>query len=88
MVGVWVAVSGGTSGWAKWNAGAGSFEASWSFNTQGKNYNLNVGCGGTPSKWAHNVKTPSARKWTNVMCFPGLSYGLGSVLVRDRCYAG
>ena len=88
VVGVWVAVAGGRSGWASWKPGAASYVASWSYNTQGKKYNLNVGCGGSPTKWAHNVKTPSAAYWSNVTCFPGWAYGFGGVFAHDRCYAG
>jgi hypothetical protein len=86
VVGVWVNVSGGSSGWAARN-GSGYYQ-SWSYNTQGKSYSLTVGCGGTPASWKTSTSTPSYRTtWSNVTCFPGWSYGLGTVLVKDRCYA-
>lgn len=85
VVGVWVNVSGGTSGWAA-RSGSG-YSQHWSYNTQGKSYSLTVGCGGTPANWAVSTSTPSYKTtWTNVTCFPGWGYGLGTVWVKDRCY--
>lgn len=85
VVGVWVTVSGGTSGWAT-RSGSG-FEQSWRYNTQGKSYKLTVGCGGTPARWASSTSTPTfSTTWSNVMCFPGWGYGLGTIYVKDRCY--
>lgn len=87
VVGVWVNVSGGTSGWAV-RRGSG-YSQSWSYNTQGKKYSLTVGCGGTPQAWKTSTSTPSySTSWSNVTCFPGWSYGFGSIYVKDRCYAG
>ena len=58
------------------------YSQNWSFNTQGKSYSLTVGCGGTPAKWKTSTSTPSYKTtWSNIMCFPGGSYGLGSVFV-------
>lgn len=86
VVGVWVTVSGGTSGWAT-RSGSG-YSQRWSYNTQGKAYKLTVGCGGTPAKWKTSTSTPTYSKtWSHVMCFPGWSYGLATAYVKDRCYA-
>lgn len=87
VVGVWVNVSGGRSGWAT-RRGSG-FSQSWSYNTQGRPYSLTVGCGGTPAKWAASTSTPSySTTWSNVVCFPGWGYGFGTIYVKDRCYRG
>ncbi len=87
VVGVWVNVSGGSSGWA-WRSGSG-FQQRWSYNTQSRSYSLTVGCGGSPASWQASTSTPYySTNWSNVSCFPGYSYGFGSIYVRDRCYAG
>lgn len=87
VVGVWVEVSGGTSGWAT-RSGSGYYQR-WSYNTQNKPYTLTVGCGGTPQKWASSSRTATASKtWTNVMCYPGGTWGVGTIYVKDRCYPG
>ena len=46
VVGVWVDVDGGTDGWA-YRSGSGNTNY-YSYNTQGKRWRVNVGCGGTP----------------------------------------
>lgn len=87
VVGVWVTVNGGTSGWAA-RSGSG-FQQRWSYNTQGRSYKLTVGCGGTPQQWAASTSTPVfSTTWSNVACFPGWGYGFGTIYVKDRCYAG
>jgi hypothetical protein len=87
VVGVWVNVAGGTSGWAT-RTGSG-YSQTWSYNTQGKSYSLTVGCGGTPASWNASTSTPSySSSWSNVVCFPGWAYGLGGIYAHDRCYAG
>jgi hypothetical protein len=87
VVGVWVNVSGGSSGWAS-RSGSG-MQQRWSYNTQGRSYSLTVGCGGSPASWQASTSTPYySTGWSNVSCFPGYSYGFGSIYVRDRCYAG
>ncbi len=69
VVGVWVDVQNGKDGWASRSAiGGAASRNRWSFNTQGKNYKLHVGCGGSTSKWKYNIKTPTYAKWTNVWC--------------------
>lgn len=88
--GVWVTVDGGTSGWAKWAGAYGGSDpayATWSYNTQGKSYRLTVGCGGKPSNWASSVTTPNYGHYVNVDCFPGWSYGEGSVDAHNKCYS-
>ena len=90
VVGVWVTVNGGKSGWASWHpVGDGSYpaQATWSYNTQGKFYRLTVGCGGKPSDWAGSGTMPNYGHYENVTCFPGWSYGEGSVDAHNRCYA-
>ncbi|MEV0129357.1 hypothetical protein AB0H83_12975 [Dactylosporangium sp. NPDC050688] len=87
VVGVWVNVSGGTSGWAS-RSGSG-YSQNWSYNTQGKSYSLTVGCGGTPQQWAASTSTPYySTSWAHVICFPGWAYGVGGIYAHDRCYAG
>lgn len=87
VVGVWVQVSGGVSGWAG-RSGSG-YEQGWSYNTQGRSYKLTVGCGGTPARWASSSSTPSySTTWSNVTCYPGWVYGGASYYVHDRCFAG
>ncbi|HJQ07206.1 MAG TPA: hypothetical protein VJ872_17280 [Nocardioides sp.] len=87
VVGVWVNVSGGVSGWAT-RTGSG-YSQRWAYNTQGRSYSLTVGCGGTPQSWAASTSTPYySTSWSNVTCFPGWSYGFGSVYAANRCYAG
>jgi len=85
VVGVWVQVSGGTSGWAS-RSGSGYYNF-WSYNTQGRPYILTVGCGGSPARWGSSSSTPFySTNWSNVTCFPGGSYGFGSIYVYNRCY--
>jgi hypothetical protein len=87
VVGVWVNVSGGRSGWAS-RSGYG-YQQRWSYDTQGRSYSLTVGCGGSPSNWAASTSTPYYNStWSSVSCFPGWSYGFGSTMVANRCYNG
>lgn len=87
VVGVWVNVSGGRSGWAS-RSGSG-YSQRWSYDTQGRYYSLTVGCGGTPQRWAVSTSTPYySKSWSSVVCFPGYSYGYGTRYVANRCYAG
>jgi hypothetical protein len=52
VVGIWVEVSGGTSGWAtRWNDGYGGNYYSYPAIDQGKTYRLHVGCSGTSQNW-------------------------------------
>jgi hypothetical protein len=70
VVGVWVTVQGGKSGWAA-RGGQGSSQ-SWSYSTQGKSYKLTVGCGGSPQSWRESTSTPGfENNWQVVNCWPG-----------------
>ena len=78
VVGVWVTVQGGKSGWAE-RGGQGSSQ-SWSYSTQGKSYKLTVGCGGSPQSWRESTSTPGFQSnWQVVNCWPGPAerYGEG-----------
>lgn len=55
IVGMWVEVDGGGSGWAKLT-GSG-YSRGWEFNTKGRRYRLHVGVGGTPQRWEKNIKS-------------------------------
>lgn len=86
VVGVWVNVSGGRSGWAS-HSGPGYYSQSWSYNTQGRPYSLTVGCGGTAKNWASSSSTPNySRNWAHVNCYPGWKYGGASRTVHDKCF--
>lgn len=87
VVGVWVNVSGGSSGWAS-RTGSG-YQQQWSYNTQSRSYSLTVGCGGSPARWAASTSTPHySTGWSSVTCFPGWAYGFGGVYAHGRCYSG
>lgn len=59
VVGIWVEQPG-NSGWAPWNrTGYGS--ANWHYNFNGNNYQVHVGCGGSPQHWASSNKSA----WVN-----------------------
>ena len=55
IVGMWVEVQGGRSGWAELH-GSGS-NRTWYYDTQGKPYQVHVGVGGTPQRWDSNIKS-------------------------------
>lgn len=61
VVGMWVNVSGGTSGWATLTSTSYPNVKYWSYDTQGKTWNANIGCGGTPSNWGQSLHLD----WTN-----------------------
>jgi hypothetical protein len=49
IVGMWVEVKGGTSGWASLTSINGAkHNKRWAYNTQGKSYQVHVGIEGTP----------------------------------------
>lgn len=52
---MWVNVSGGTSGWATLTSTSNPNIKNWSYNTQGKTWNANVGCGGTSGSWDQSI---------------------------------
>jgi hypothetical protein len=69
VVGVWVAVQGGSSGWAR-RTGQGHAQG-WHYDTQGKPYELHVGCGGSPAHWKATTTTFGyQRNWSVVDCYP------------------
>ena len=57
IVGMWVEVEGGRSGWAKLTGGeAGtSYEKTWTYDTQGKPFKVAIGYGGTPQEWEKSI---------------------------------
>lgn len=87
VVGVWVTVSGGTSGWASRSSWVSPAHVRWSYNTQNKPYKLTVGCGGTPAKWATSSSTATFRtNWTDVFCWDRNGrYGGGTIYVLGSC---
>lgn len=56
IVGMWVEVSGGTSGWATLTQTSVNVY-DWYFDAQGKEWRAHVGIGGTPQNWMRNEKT-------------------------------
>ncbi len=69
--GVWVAVSGGTSGWATLNSdGVGGTWVGYPAIEQGYSYSLHIGCGGSPSNWAYTPDTPVVSGYTDWVCSP------------------
>ena len=57
IVGMWVEVEGGRSGWAKLTgdeAGT-SYEKTWTYDTQGKPFKVAIGYGGTPQEWEKSI---------------------------------
>ena len=57
IVGVWVEVYGGESGWAHIKRQGDSQVADWKYETYGHPYSLHIGVGGDEENWAQNVKT-------------------------------
>lgn len=55
IVGMWVEVQGGRSGWAK--LGGSGYNRTWYYDTQGKPYQVHVGVDGTPLRWGANIKS-------------------------------
>ena len=57
IVGMWVEVEGGRSGWAKLTGGEGGsgYYKSWSYDTQGKRFKVDIGYGGTPIHWGKSI---------------------------------
>ena len=60
VVGLWIEVSGGISGWAKLEPTPDSSISAFSYDTQGKEWRGHVGCGGTPENWGYTIYT----NWT------------------------
>lgn len=55
VVGMWVDVSGGSSGWASLSSTSNPNIKSWSYDTGSKKWSANIGCGGTPQNWDKSV---------------------------------
>jgi hypothetical protein len=57
IVGMWVEVEGGRSGWAKLTGGEGgtSYYSFWEYDTQGKRFKVDIGYNGTPAQWGKTI---------------------------------
>lgn len=57
IVGIWVEVKDGNSGWANWSYSPKNcfYSAVWNYDTQGKMYQLHIGVGGTPQNWGASI---------------------------------
>lgn len=79
VMGIWVEVPSGTSGWAaRGDNGNGGDWYSYGAVSAGTTYKLHVGCGGTPSNWQYNIKTPwLTGGYYNFACT--LQYGCASI---------
>lgn len=55
IVGIWIEVDGGRSGWANRKLTNNPRINQWSYDTQGKRWSANVGCGGTPQNWRWTI---------------------------------
>lgn len=59
VVGIWVHVEGGGSGWANFNPTTPGqwYSVNWSYDTKGKPFKLDIGIGGTAQNWGKNIST-------------------------------
>jgi hypothetical protein len=72
VVGVWVEVSGGTSGWAtRWSDGNGGNFYSYYEIDNGKTYRVHVGCSGTPQNWGITFYSPWVTGYRDWICTSG-----------------
>ena len=78
IVGVWIEVQGGKSGWASWRPMSPSERdvVRWSYDTQDKNWEARVGRGGTPDNWGivHNSGFTSLHGRVNMTLTEGVIY--------------
>jgi hypothetical protein len=66
VVGVWVEVSGGGSGWASWSGDTSRSTSWWRYDVpSGRSYRLHIGCGGTKSAWKSKAICPWTTLTTN-----------------------
>jgi len=66
VVGIWVEVSGGGSGWAQWSGNTSSSSTWWRYDVpSGRSYRLHVGCGGTKQNWRTNTRCGWTTKTTS-----------------------
>lgn len=73
IVGMQIEVEGGDSGWAKLSKGhpRRPKEISWSFDTQGKNWDAHIGIGGSPQNWTKTYKSGWVTKHgDNIRLYP------------------
>lgn len=70
VVGVWVKVRNGKSGWANHHPRPSSDYHSYSYYEidAGKTYQLHVGCGGTPQNWAATFVTTYVTGYKDWAC--------------------
>lgn len=59
IVGMWVEVEGGQSGWAKLSGGEGGsgYYKFWNYDTQGKRFQVDIGYSGTPAHWGKSIRS-------------------------------
>lgn len=60
VVGLWIEVRNGISGWADLRSTPLSSISEFYYDTQGKEWRGHVGCGGTPEEWGYTIYT----NWT------------------------
>lgn len=73
VVGIWVEVPGGTSGWAtRWSDGVGGNFYSYPAITQGYSHRLHVGCSGTPENWDITFYSPYVTGYRDWICTTGV----------------
>lgn len=69
VVGIWVQVVNGTSGWAtRWNDGYGGNYYSYPPIDQGKQYSVHVGCSGTSQNWGGRFYSPVVTGYQDWIC--------------------
>lgn len=61
VVGIWIEVKDGKSGWANMKSTTANYKKSWSYDTQGKQWQAKIGTKGTPQNWDVTHTTP----WTS-----------------------
>lgn len=55
VVGMWINVKDGNSGWASLTSTSDYRTKKWSYDTQGKSWQAHVGCGGSANNWENNI---------------------------------
>lgn len=78
VVGVWIEATNGGSGWAYWTPTPGlPSEATYSYTLPNDgNYDVTVGCGGTPQNWAtSNVSPLLSGTSYSFLCYDLAIYG-------------
>jgi hypothetical protein len=69
--GVWIAEAQGAGGFASWSAESGDAAlARYAFDIRGRRFAVHVGCGGSPERWQHEVRSDYvARTAVNFVCY-------------------